>query len=299
MRLRKTASHREIRWVLGLLVVAACGRPAEAPSGGSARPERSSVGSADAASRGFDATVIARLWPDGCFTARDPAGAVHASDRGRCAAPRRPYSTFKLANALIAIDAGVLEGPDAAMTWDRLRVPDQVGFRDEWRRPHTLRSGMKVSAVPYFRTLALQLGAARMEAGLAKLDYGNREMTGGLDRFWLAGGLRISAAQQLAFVEALARGRLAVSARAQAVVREVTVIAEAGGAVLHGKTGAGHVEEGRAWLVWQVGWVERAGELVPYAAWLESEVEDIDEVRALRDRRLRATLDALGVLPAQ
>ena len=278
-----------------VLLLVACGSNA-APS--------PPVGARDAAAPvvdpGFDPAPIAKLWPEGCFVMRDATGKLHESDRDRCALPRRPFSTFKLANALIAVDAGVLAGPDAAMTWDRKRIPDEKSFFDSWRTPHTLRSGIAVSAVPHFRTLALQIGEPRMRAGLVKLDYGNREIGDKLDRFWLAdGALRISAHQQLAFVDALARGKLAVSAPAQATVREISVLARAGDAALHGKTGSGPVEDGKGrWLVWQVGWIVRDNAILPYAAWLEAR-GSFDEARAARETRLRATLAALGVFPKE
>ena len=242
--------------------------------------------------------AIATLWPDGCFTLRDAAGVLHTSNRDRCALPRRPYSTFKLANALIAVDAGILDGPDAAMTWDKRTIPDEKSIRDAWRTPHTLRTGLAVSAVPYFRTLARQLGEPRMRAGLAKLDYGNQDISGGLDRFWLGGGMRISAAQQLELMEGLARGKLAVSARAQEVVREISELERTATAVLHGKTGSGPIEdETGGWVVWQVGWIERGSTMIPYACWLETKTEDVDAARAAREQRLRATLAALELFP--
>jgi beta-lactamase class D len=228
---------------------------------------------------------------------RDAQGTVHVSDRERCAKPRRPYSTFKIANALIAVDAGVLEGPDAPMRWDATRIPREPHWREAWKKPHTLRSAMAVSSVPHFRTLALELGAERMAAGLAKLGYGNQDMSGGLDLFWLRGGIRISADQQLALVEGLARRTLKVSPRAQEVVSQVIELAREGDAVLYGKTGTGDLENGGdGWLAWQVGWVDRKGAIIPYAVWVELPGR-IDDVRAERERRLRSALDSLGVFP--
>jgi beta-lactamase class D len=230
-------------------------------------------------------------WPArGCFVYRAANGDVIESDHARCAEPRRPYSTFKLANALIAVDAGVLEGADSPMSWDQQAVPDQADWPDSWRKPHTLRTGIAVSAVPHFRTLALALGDERMRAGLAKLGYGNRDISGGLDKFWLSGGLRISAREQLAFVEALARGTLAVSAHAQEVVRDISTLRPG----LHGKTGSGSREDGHGWLVWQVGWIEKDGAIIPYAGWLERDDATLDEARAARDRELDAALHAIG-----
>ena len=74
---------------------------------------------------GFDPKPIATNWPDGCFVLRDATGTLHDSNRDRCAMPRRAFSTFKLANALIAVDAGVLAGADSAMTWDKKRIKDE------------------------------------------------------------------------------------------------------------------------------------------------------------------------------
>ncbi|MDB4958263.1 MAG: oxa5 [Myxococcales bacterium] len=237
-------------------------------------------------------------WPDGCFIYRNAVGRVIESDHARCSLPRRPYSTFKLANALIALDAGVLDNADSPMTWDPIAVPDDPDWPDVWRQPHTLRSAIEVSAVPHFRTLALGLGETRMAAGLAKLHYGNQAMCCKLDLFWLEGALRISAAEQLEFVDALAHGKLAVTAHAQEVVRDISVIAREDRAVLHGKTGSGHVEGGsEAWLMWQVGWVERDGAVIPYASWLETKLS-FEDARALRTRRVRETLAALGVMPS-
>ena len=246
-----------------------------------------------------DKGPIAKQWPDGCFMMRDADGKIVESDHARCAKPRRPFSTFKIANALIAVDAGVLDGADAQMTWDKTKVPDEKKYLDAWRKPHTLRTGIAVSAVPYFRTLALQIGEQRMNAGLEKLHYGNRDISGGLDKFWLVGGgLRISAAEQLAFVEALANGKLDVSKKAHEVLADVTVLAKTDVAVLHGKTGSGPIEDGKGgWLVWQVGWIESGGKLLPYAVWMESKAKSMDDARAARDKRLRATLDALGLFP--
>nr|MDQ3369170.1 penicillin-binding transpeptidase domain-containing protein [Myxococcota bacterium] len=248
----------------------------------------------------FDPAVIAAAWPDGCFTIRDAAGRTYESDPARCALPRRPYSTFKVPSALIGIDAGLFDGPDAPMTWDAKRLPKQDWWMAAWSQPHTLRSGMAVSAVPHFQTLALTLGEDRLRAGLAKLDYGNRDISGGLHRFWLGGGLRISARQQLALVDGLARGSLAVSPPAQAIVREITVLARDGDRRLHGKTGSGSIEDamdGEGWLVWQVGWIAHAGTVIPYAGWLEVKTGTLDDARAARTERIRGTLATLGVFP--
>jgi beta-lactamase class D len=242
-------------------------------------------------------------WPDGCLAVAVD-GKVVENDERACDLPRRPYSTFKLANALIGLDTGVLTDADSTMTWDAVAVPRDPGWSPDWTAPMPLRRALAISAVPMFRTLALELGDRRMANGLAMLRYGNQSREGGLDRFWLGGGLRISARQQLAFVDALAHGTLSATSHAQAVVREISELARADdGAVLYGKTGTGPIEDApageHAWLAWQVGWVERPGgepnEIVPYAAWLERRGDTLDAVRAVRAHRLDAALARLGM----
>jgi beta-lactamase class D len=244
----------------------------------------------------LDATV-ARLWPDGCFAMRDEAGRLVETDHARCAAPRRPYSTFKLANALIGVDAGLLDGPDAPMTWDRARVPDEDWYQDAWRKPQTLRTAFQLSALPYFRTLALDLGETRMRRGVAQLHYGNQDISGGLDKFWLSGGLRISALEQIAFVDALAHRKLDISPHAMDVVAEISAQERTPAYVVHGKTGSGSIEghqaRDRMWLVWQVGWIERGAAIVPYAGWMEATGVTIDEARAMRKQRVDASIAAI------
>ena len=250
------------------------------------------------APRAFDASAID--WPDGCFTIRDLDGKTYESDEKRCAEQRRPFSTFKVPNALIGVELGILDGADASMTWDKKKVPDEPWYKDSMRTPHTLKSAMAVSAVPYFRTLALLIGAQRMREMLDKLDYGNRDVSGRLDRAWLPGGkLAISARAQLVFVDALARGALPVSKRAQEVVAEVIVLERSGDRVMYGKTGSGPIEHGKGGsLVWRVGWVKTPDGHIPYAAWLESQAKTTDEARAVRDERLKAMFAKLGVFPA-
>lgn len=292
-----SSSGSVVHWLPCLLLVA-CGSKREErvspPAPVVATPADASI---DAAAPVLAPELRAK-WEHGCLTIKTTAGVLE-TDHARCTTPRRPYSTFKLANALIAVDLGILDGPDGPMTWDKKAIPDERYFKDAWRQQHTLRSAIAVSSVPHFRTLARTIGAERMIAGLAKLDYGNRSIGGGVDLFWLRGDLRISAAEQLAFVDKLARGTLAVSPKAQATVREITALETKGARTLHGKTGAGPAtdldKQREAFLVWQVGWIESGAEVVPYAAWLELESKTIDEARATRDERLNAAFDELGV----
>jgi beta-lactamase class D len=155
-----------------------------------------------------------------------------------------PASTFKIPNALIALETGVASGPDFALRWDGVArtMPD-------WNRDHTLASAIRFSVVWYFREIARRIGAARMQRYVDALAYGNRDLSGGIDRFWLESSLRISPREQAAFAGRLATGALPLRPATMAAVREMLVVERDGGSVLSGKTGSAE-QDG-----WTIGWL--------------------------------------------
>jgi beta-lactamase class D len=62
-----------------------------------------------------------------------------------------------------------------------------------WERDHTLDSGMRESAIWMFQEIARRTGKERMREWVERLDYGNKDIGGGIDLFWLQGSLRVSA----------------------------------------------------------------------------------------------------------
>ena len=184
----------------------------------------------------------------------EQAGTYHVFDRARAQTAFIPASTFKVFNALVALETGAVGDEYEVMRWD--------GVKREfpgWNRDHSLASAMKFSAVWFYQEVARRAGAERMQAWLDKVRYGNRNIGGGIDAFWLdGGGLRISAVQQIDFLSRLARGELPFSASAQEAVRRITIVDCAPEHIEHGKTGLSHPHGGR-YFGWYVGWVERDG----------------------------------------
>lgn len=180
----------------------------------------------------------------------------HVFDRTRAETRFSPASTFKVFNAMVALESGAVRDEYDVVRWDGVRRGVE-----NWNRDQSLASAMKFSAVWFYQEMARRAGEARMRAWIDKAGYGNRDIGGGIDRFWLAGALRISAAEQIAFLRRLARGDLPFAPAVQETVRRITIIDAAPGYVLHGKTGwAVHEDTARAAdLGWFVGWVERDG----------------------------------------
>lgn len=204
------------------------------------------------------------------FKASENAFIVSDDTRSRAAV--LPASTFKIPNSVIALDTGVVSDPDKdVFKWDGVTrsIPD-------WNKDHTLRTAIAASAVPVYQEIARRIGARRMQAYLDAFDYGNRNIGGGLDRFWLTGDLRISPMQQIAFVDKLRRGVLPVSTRAQDLTRDILPVTKAGDGVIRAKTGLTGVTdksmaEGQNVATgWLVGWAEKGDTQTTFALNLDA-----------------------------
>jgi beta-lactamase class D len=170
-----------------------------------------------------------------------------------------PASTFKIPNAIIGLDEGSITDENEVFHWDGKAKPVA-----EWERDHTLDSGMKHSVVWMFQEIARRTGKARMREWIDRLDYGNRDLSGGIDLFWLQGGLRVSAMEQVELLHKLAEGRLPATQRSQRLVRHALVVEKTREYTLYAKTGT--QPTGANAINWWVGWVERKGRPVAYFA---------------------------------
>ena len=234
------------------------------------------------------------------FVVRDErTGAVTRHNPARAATPFPPMSTFKIPNMLIGLETGVLTGPEHPMAWDPARVPRwenwDPGFKETWAKDQTLRSAFAVSAVWYFQEVARQIGPKRMQTFLDRFDYGNRDISGGIDHFWLESSLLISADAQVEFVRRFYRGELGLAPTTTATAKDIMVRERGDGWALSAKTGSGVRAQG-IWIVWLVGFVERDGNVWFFALNLDGKT--YAEARDRRTALSRRALEAVGALPA-
>lgn len=192
---------------------------------------------------------------------------VIASDHSRARDPVLPASTFKIPNSIIALETGVVSDPDKDIfKWDGKTHPIE-----NWNKDHTLRTAIAVSAVPVYQEIARRIGKERMQKYVDMFEYGNRNIGGGIDRFWLTGDLRISPLEQIAFLDRLRRRALPVSKRAQDLTADILSVTKAGDAIIRAKTGQTGiddrrvVETGQASVGWLVGWAEKGSAQTVFA----------------------------------
>ncbi len=277
---------RRARFMLSLAFVAACstGEP------DAVRPSELLV-----VERGDWAEQFAESGVVGTFALHElGSDQVLVHDSERATMQSLPASTFKILNSLISLETGVVEDVDEVIPWDEV----ERGI-DAWNRDHSLRSGIAVSAVWMYQHLAREVGVERMQGGVASAAYGNTNIDGPIDEFWLSGGLRISPLEQLDFLSRLMADDLPFETRHQAAVRDILVQERADDWVWGYKTGTALAA--RPVLGWLVGYTEFNDVRWVFAMNLDLGNVDLDAQidPQLRQSLSRTILAGAGALPTQ
>ncbi len=219
---------------------------------------------------------------EGCFTLRELDSPTRVRWGALCERPVSPCSTFKIPNAVIGLDSGVLESDRHLFRYDG--KPRRL---DAWNKDMDLREAIRVSCVPCFQEVARAIGAPRMQAALDAFAYGNRDISGGIDRFWLSSTLEITPQQQAEFLAKLWTDALPARREATETVRRMLVQESGPHWQLAGKTGSGSAVGARARdHGWFVGEVESGGHRAVFATLIRGEGASGAEARPLARRVL-------------
>lgn len=219
-------------------------------------------------------------------------------NEARCRERFSPKSTFKIPNSLIGLETHVIRDADFVIRWDRQKYPPQDNWNTEpfvhWAQDQTLRSAIKYSVVWYYRELALGVGEQLMKKYVTAFKYGNRDVSGGIDNFWLNGKLQISADEQVEFLKEFYTGRLPISKRSTDIVKDILVLEQTPNYKLSAKTGGGSIAEGK-YIGWFVGYLETKGNVYFFATNIEG--KNFPEIRDKRVEVTKQILTKLGYLP--
>jgi beta-lactamase class D len=221
------------------------------------------------------------------------AGETFCSDAADCAEKLPPCSTFKIWNSAIGLETTVVKDPDGPFwKWD--------GKKRElaaWNKDQTLRSAFAVSCVPAFQNLARNIGKNRMQEWLDKIGYGDRNISAGIDVFWLPKApdrktLLVTPREQAEMVAQLVEEKLPFSAKTLAALKSIMRLKTTERGTLCGKTGTGSDENNEYMLGWFVGYVESCGKTYAFACLLKGEGLSGKDARAATE----SILTDLGLL---
>lgn len=172
-----------------------------------------------------------------------------------------PCSTFKIPNSLIGLETGVIADTGFIIKYDSILLPkDSFKLANEpfkfWYQDLSLKRAFKYSCVWYYQELARRVGQERMKKMVNDLDYGNKDISSGLDTYWLCGSIQISINEQIDFLKRLYLHKLqGFSDKNIDAVKSIMLYETTADYKLYGKTGGGDCWDNKV-IGWYIGFVE-------------------------------------------
>lgn len=233
----------------------------------------------------FDARQV-----DGCFTMlNNTDGGITVYNMALDTFRATPASTFKIVNSLVGLQTGVITDEKMIIKWDDIERP-----RKEWNKDLDMTSAFKVSAVPYYQEVARRIGKDNMKKWIDTLSYGNKDMSGPIDSFWLNNHLKISPDEQLGLMKRLYFDQLPFRKSVQQTLRNVMLQEDNTAYRLSYKTGWGYDEQNNN-IGWIVGWIEENMHVYFFALLIKSPDPKID-MRSVRLDILKDVLKHYGFM---
>ena len=156
-----------------------------------------------------------------------------------------PASTFKILNSMIALQTSAIKSVNDTIKWDG----KDKGWKP-WNKDQTMKSAMPISCVWFYQNLAKRIGKEKMQIWVDKANYGNKNTLKNIENFWLEGELRITANEQIQFIEKMINNELPFDKQIQETVKEIMITDLKETYTIHSKTGWTNQ------IGWNVGYVE-------------------------------------------
>lgn len=164
-----------------------------------------------------------------------------------------PNSTYKVFDALFALESGIISPEKSQMAWNGKMYPF-----DAWNQNQDLYSAMSGSVNWYFQSLDKKIGYNTLEKNISLISYGNQDISGGLSSYWMESSLKISPIEQVELLIKLYKNELPFASDNMAAVKDSILLSSTNSTVLYGKTGTGQVN-GADVNGWFIGYVEISG----------------------------------------
>ncbi len=227
----------------------------------------------------FDAKSV-----DGCFTMLNNAdGQITVYNMELDTTRFLPASTFKIMNSLIGLQTGVITDDSMEIKWDGKRRSNK-----DWNQDLNMVEAFRLSSVPYYQEVARRIGADTMKMWIDSVSYGNGNISGPVDSFWLNNTLKISPDEQLGLMKKLYFDQLPFRKSVQQMVRNAMLMEDKTTYKLSYKTGWGFAEDSSS-IGWVVGWIEENSHVYFFSTLVKSKNPDDDMAKI----RMSITRDIL------
>lgn len=224
---------------------------------------------------------------DGCFSmVNNQTGEVTVYNMKLDTQRFTPASTFKIVNSLIGLETGRITDEEMVVKWNGVKA-----WNEDWNKDMAMKEAFKTSSVPYYQEVARRIGRDTMKYWIDTLQYGNRNISGPIDSFWLNNTLKVSPDEQLGLVKKLYFDKLPFQKRTQQIVKDLMLQEDNTLYKLSYKTGWGF-EENNA-IGWLVGWIEENRHVYFFVLLVKSPDKKID-MRTVRMNILKGILTGYG-----
>jgi bla regulator protein blaR1 len=188
---------------------------------------------------------------DGSFVLYDmQEDAYHIYDKDQSTLRVSPDSTYKIYSALFGLEENIITPEQNTIEWDGTEHP-----YDQWNEDQNLETSLNRSVNWYFGQLDQKMGLDSIQSNLNQIHYGNQDVSGGLEQYWLESTLKISPVEQVELLQSLYNNSFDFQEAHIEAVKNALQMEEKNGATLYGKTGTGNVN-GKDINGWFIGFVE-------------------------------------------
>lgn len=148
-----------------------------------------------------------------------------------------PASTYKIYSGLFALESGIITRENSVLDWDGTSYPF-----DSWNHNQSLSSAMENSVTWYFQRLDEKMGLFQLQHYFNRINYGNKDLSGGLKRYWTESSLKISPVEQVNLLKSLHNNEWGFSAGNIEAIMDSILLSSGQDTRLYGKTGTGSVD---------------------------------------------------------
>lgn len=174
-----------------------------------------------------------------------------------------PYSTFKIIIALTGLEHGIVENNNTKIKWNGYVYPIEP-----WNKDHTLSSAMQYSVNWYFEKVSNNIGMETFKEDIDKIKYGNKDLSGGITKFWNQSSLKISPIEQVDMLKKIYNYEVPFSRKNIDIVKDTIKISHRENTILSGKTGSGIINN-KSINGWFIGYLEKNDNVYFFAVNIE------------------------------
>lgn len=176
-----------------------------------------------------------------------------------------PNSTYKIYDALLGLESGIITQEQSQMTWNKEDYPFEA-----WNADQDLYSAMQNSVNWYFQSIDAQVGMSMVKDYIQKIGYGNQNITGNLSSYWMESSLKVSPIEQVELLRKLYRNDFHFASENIQAVKDSICLSTSPEGSIYGKTGTGQVD-GKNINGWFIGYIEKSGHTYFFATNIQNE----------------------------